>query len=101
MPRRLILMPVLGLVAAVVAFALLLGGRTALTTPTEVIARMAARYQTEAGAGASASDCAARPAQSDGLWLVVSCEPADGARFEYFLDGYGRLVHANRPEGRS
>lgn len=101
MQRRLIFLPVLALAAAAAGLALLLGGRMVTTTETRVIDRVAARYLGEAGAGAALSDCAARPAASDGLWLVVACVSGRGARFEYFVDGYGRLVHVNRTGGTS
>lgn len=93
--------PVMALAAAVAGIGLMLGGRFVGTTETEVIERYAARYLAEAGAGAVRSDCVARPAQSEGLWLVVACDLRGGARFEYFVDAYGRLAHANRlEEGR-
>ncbi|WP_297774772.1 hypothetical protein [uncultured Roseovarius sp.] len=93
MPRRVIFAPILALVALAGGIGLLLGGRAVLTTETEVIERMAARYLEEAGAGAARSDCAARPAVSDDLWLVVAC-----GDYEYFVDAYGRLVHRNAPK---
>lgn len=92
MPRHLILLPVLALIAAVAGLGLKLGGRAVTTSETQVIDDIAARYLDEVGAGAAASDCAARPAMSPGLWLVVTC----GA-YEYFVDAYGRLVHRNLP----
>ena len=60
------------------------------TTETEVIDRVAARYVAETGA--AATDCAARPAVSAGLWLVVAC-----AGHEYFVDSFGRVVDVARP----
>ncbi len=92
MSRRLIFLPLLALLAAVAGIGLLLGARAVTTTETEAIDRMAARYLDEAGTGAQRSDCAARPAVSDDLWLVVTC-----GDFEYFVDSYGRLAHSNRP----
>jgi len=96
MSRRLIYLPLLGLVAAAAGLGLLLGGRAATTTETDVIERVAERYLAEAGAGAARSDCAARPAVNDALWLVVAC-----GDYEYFVDGYGRLVHRNTPGAAS
>ena len=92
MPRRLIFLPVLALIAVVAGIGLMLGGRAATTTETEVIERMAARYLADAGTGAARLDCEARPAVSDDLWLVVAC-----GDYEYFVDAYGRLVHRNAP----
>lgn len=93
--------PLLALVAVAAGLALLLGGRATTTTETQVIERMAARYLDDAGAGASPSDCAARPAVSDGLWLVVACVTGNGMRHEYYVDGYGRLVHTTRVKATS
>lgn len=101
MPRWMLFVPLMALVAAVAGIGLMLGGRSVGTTETEVIERFAARYLAEAGAEAALSDCTARPAQSEGLWLVVACDLRGGSRYEYFVDAYGRLAHANRVEGRS
>ncbi|WP_294608183.1 hypothetical protein [Roseovarius sp.] len=101
MPRWMLFVPLMALVAAVAGIGLMLGGRSVGTTETEVIDRFATRYLAEAGVGAARSDCAARPAQSEGLWLVVACDMRGGARYEYFVDGYGRLAHANRLERQS
>ena len=87
---RVIFLPLIGLVAAVAALGLVLGGRAATTTETEVIERVAARYAEETGGGRS--DCAARPAASAELWLVVSC-----GGYAYFVDTYGRVVDVARP----
>ena len=96
MPRGLIFLPLVALIAGVAVFGLILGGRAVTTTETEAIERMASRYLDEAGKGAELSDCAARPAASEDLWLVVTC----GAH-EYFVDPYGRLAHRNGPEPAS
>jgi len=96
MSRRLIVLPLMALIAAVAGIGLLLGGRAVTTTETEAIDRMAERYLGEAGEGAKRSDCAARPAVSEDLWLVVAC-----GDYEYFVDPYGRLAHSNRPEPAS
>ena len=94
MPRRLIYLPLLGLVAAAAALGLLLGGRAATKTETEVIDRVAARYVAETGA--AHEDCAARPAESAGLWLVVAC-----AGHAYFIDSFGCVVDVARPGAAS
>ena len=94
MPRRLIYLPLLGLMAVVAGLGLMLGGRAASTTETEVIERVAARYVAETGA--AATDCAARPAVSAGLWLVVACR-----HHAYFVDSYGRVVDVARPGASS
>lgn len=89
-------LPLLALIAVVAGIGLLLGGRAVSTTETQAIERMAAVYLGEAGEGARRSDCAARPAVSDDLWLVVTC-----GRYEYFVDPYGRLAHSNAPGSAS
>ena len=64
--------------AAFCALAMVLGslwGRLAATPlrETEAINRWAAVYVAEAGAGASVSDCAARPSASAGVWMILRC----------------------------
>jgi len=100
MRRGLIYLPLAGLVAAVAGIGLLLGGRAATKTETEVIARVAGRYVAEAGPEAGREDCHARPAQSEGLWLVVICETESGTGIEYFIDRFGRVADARRIEAR-
>lgn len=97
MPRGVMAFPLLAVVLGGVALALLLGARAVTTTETQVIERVAARYL--AGGGAARSDCHARPAQSDGLWLVVICE-AGGGGMEYFIDRFGRVADARRIGGK-
>ncbi|MCR9147083.1 MAG: hypothetical protein NXH74_07760 [Rhodobacteraceae bacterium] len=97
MPRGIMAFPLLAVALGGVALALLLGGRAVTTTETEVIERVAARYMAEGGA--ARSDCHARPAQSDGLWLVVICEAGDGGGMEYFIDRFGRVADVRRVGG--
>lgn len=95
-PRWLFFAPLLALVLAVAGIGLLLGVRLALTTETEVIERVAARYVSEASPQAELSDCQARPAQSDELWLVVICTSAQGqGGVAYFVDRFGRVRDKN------
>ena len=82
--------PLLALVCLGAVIALLLGGRSVTTTETGVIAAVADRYVAETGA--ARSDCQAIPAQSEGLWLVVSCLGADGAGVDYFVDRFGNVT---------
>jgi len=96
MPRGLIVLPLVAMIAGVAVFGLILGARAVTTTETDAIERMATRYLDEAGEGADRSDCAARPASSEDLWLVVVCGP-----YEYFVDPYGRLAHRNGQEPAS
>lgn len=90
MTRRALFLPLVVLVLAGGGLALLLGARAATTTETQAIERVAARYLDEGGA--ARTDCHARPAQSDGLWLVVICEDAAGRGAEYFVDRFGRVA---------
>jgi len=93
---RLHYAPLVAVVLALVALALLLGKRAVTTTETQVIERVVAQYLRETGATARRKDCWAVPATSQELWLVVSCAPADGARIDYFIDAFGRVTHAAR-----
>jgi hypothetical protein len=97
----LLFVPLAALVAVAAGIGLLLGGRAVLTTETDVIEAVADRYLAEAGAGAERTDCQARVAQSDGLWLVVICENAEGAGYEYFIDRFGRVADRKRLDGRA
>lgn len=91
---RVIVLSVVGLVAVAAGLGLLLGKRAVTTTETDVIEQVAARYVAETGA--ALTDCAARPAASTGLWLVVAC-----AGHEYFVDRFGRIVDVTRPGAAS
>lgn len=92
-PAR-IFAPVAALVVGAGVLGWMLGARSMTQGETEVINRMAALYVEEGG---RATDCAARPAASDGLWLVVRCGCKGGMR-EFFVDDFGRLAH-RRAEG--
>ncbi len=91
-------LPLVALVAAVTVLGLSMGRKAALTTESEVIEAVAARYLDEGGT--ARSDCRARPAVSEGLWLVVTCE-SDGVGFEYFIDRFGRVADRSVLEGES
>ncbi len=83
--------PLLALVSFGAVVALLLGGRSVTTTETAVIEAVAERYVAETGA--ARTDCHATPAQSAGLWLVVTCAGAEGGRVDYFVDRFGEVAH--------
>ncbi|WP_210877079.1 hypothetical protein [Roseovarius autotrophicus] len=89
---RHLLLPLAGLVGLAGVLGLLMGLRALNTTETDVIERIAARYVAETGGEARLSDCAATPASSAGLWLVVACVPQAGGRVEYFVDRFGRVA---------
>lgn len=99
MTRRALFMPLMAVVLAGAALALLLGGRAATTTETDAIERVAAQYLEEGGA--ARTDCRARPAQSEGLWLVVICEDAGGRGAEYFVDRFGRVADRRTLDGEA
>ena len=91
------ILPLSLIVVALAGLGFLLGKRTVSTTETEVIERIADEYVDKMGGAAKRTDCAARLAQSDGLWLVVSCKSSQGVGIDYFVDRYGRVAHM-RPE---
>jgi len=85
----MIFAPVLAIVAAVSVLGLSMGRKTALTTESQVIEKVATIYVEEGGM--ARTDCHARPARSSELWLVVTCT-REGAGAEYFIDHYGRVA---------
>ena len=87
------ILPLSMLVLALAGLGFLLGKRAVSTTETEVIERIADGYVDQMGGAAKRTDCAARPAQSDGLWLVVSCLSSGGDGVDYFVDRFGRVAH--------
>ena len=98
MRARLLFLPLAGVIAAAAVLGLSMGRKTMTTTETPVIEAFAARYVSEAGPGAKRTDCTARPAASDGLWLVVSCAAQGAVAVEYFIDRFGKLAHRDGPE---
>ncbi len=93
MPRWMFFAPVIALVMAAGVIGLSLGRKALRGTETDVIVKIAARYVAEVGGRARPTDCTARPAASDGLWLVVSCAvPGQGGQ-EYFIDRFGAVRH--------
>jgi hypothetical protein len=94
----MLLLPLVGLVAVAAVLGLSMGRKAALTTESEVIEAVAARYLDEGGS--ARRDCRARPAVSEGLWLVVTCSRA-GVGFEYFIDRFGRVADRSVLEGES
>jgi hypothetical protein len=92
---RPFLLSLAGLVGLAGVLGLMLGLRAIGATETEVIERVAARYVAETGG--VVTDCAARPATSGGLWLVVICGSESG-RVEYFVDRTGRIADRQENE---
>jgi hypothetical protein len=85
----MLFLPLVALIAAVAGLGLSVGGKAALTTESEVIEALADRYIEEGGV--ARTDCHARPAVSEELWLVVTCARA-GVGVEYFVDRFGRVT---------
>jgi len=85
----MLFLPLVALVAGLAALGLSLGRKAALSSESEVIEAIAAQYV--ADGGAARSDCHARPAVSEDLWLVVTCARA-GVGFEYFIDRFGQVA---------
>ncbi len=89
MRRWMIFVPLIGVVAAVAVLGLSMGRKAALSSESEVIEAVAERYVDEGGM--ARSDCRARPAVSENLWLVVTCS-RQNVGFEYFIDRFGRVA---------
>ncbi|PVA12096.1 hypothetical protein DC366_02795 [Pelagivirga sediminicola] len=91
--RWLFYVPVIALVAASAVIGLSLGRKAARTDETDMISQIAARYVAEAGGAARVTDCTARPATSQVLWLVVTCMAPGREGREYFIDRFGAVRH--------
>ncbi|WP_113912595.1 hypothetical protein [Roseovarius dicentrarchi] len=96
MPRWMFFAPVIAMIAATAVIGLSLGRKALRGTETDVIVQIAARYVAEMGGAARPVDCTARPAVSDGLWLVVSCAPPGQGGREYFIDRFGAVRHVGQ-----
>ncbi|SEK99654.1 hypothetical protein [Roseovarius nanhaiticus] len=94
MPRWMFFGPLIALVAAVAVIGLSMGRKSALRSDeTAVITRVAMRYVREAGPGASETDCTARLATAEALWLVVSCTPDGRTGRIYYVDRFGAVAY--------
>lgn len=60
-------------------------------TETDVINHYAAIYVAKGPEGAKVSDCAARPGDTEAVWLIISCGGAAHI-VQYRVDRFGRLV---------
>jgi hypothetical protein len=91
MPRWLWWLPlvVLTVVAGLLVFRQ--GFAVANMTETDVIRHYAAIYVAQGPEGAKVTDCAARPGDAEGVWLIVSCGGASHV-VQYRVDRFGRLV---------
>lgn len=91
MPRWLWWMPlvVLTLVGGLLMYRQ--GFVAANMTETDVINHYAAIYVAEGPEGAKVSNCAARPGDTENVWLIVSCGGAAHV-VQYRVDRFGRLV---------
>lgn len=94
MPRWMFFGPLIALVAAVAVIGLSMGRKSALRSDeTAVITRVAMRYVSEAGPEASETDCTARLATAEALWLVVSCTPEGRTGRIYYIDRFGAVAY--------
>ncbi len=92
MPRWVWFVPISALVAALGVWAFRLGWIAATLTETDVILAYSARYLEEAGTGARLTDCTAQPGTVKRIWILVTCIGADGVRYDYPVDRFGRLI---------
>ena len=93
MPPWMFFLPVIALVAATAVIGLSLGRKAVRGAETDVIVQIAARYVAQAGGNARPTDCTARPAASQGLWLVITCAAPGREGQEYFIDSFGGVQH--------
>lgn len=98
MPRWLWWTPlaVLTVVAGLLVFRM--GYVAAHMTETDVINHYAALYVAEGPKGARVTDCAARPGDAKGVWLIISCGGAAHV-VQYHVDRAGRLVDGSNAAG--
>ncbi|MDW3222302.1 MAG: hypothetical protein R8G34_05340 [Paracoccaceae bacterium] len=92
MPSWLWWAPLAVLVMAMGIWAFRWGWIAAAITETDVINTYASRYLSEAGASARLTDCAATPGDHVGVWITVNCVDPSGARYDYAVDKFGRLL---------
>lgn len=99
MPRWVWFMPFAALVLALGIWGFRLGWFAATLTETDVIQAYTARYLDTQQKDAKATDCAARPGRQAKVWIVVTCIAPDGARYDYPVDRFGRLLEVDpQPE---
>lgn len=97
MPRWAVFVPFVALVAATAVIGLSMGRKAALRSDeTEVITRIADHYVETEGAGTAPTDCTARLATAEALWLVVRCAPEGRAAITYYIDRFGAVAHVER-----
>ncbi len=92
--NRLVLLAILVLAVPAAVFGYRLG---AVPSDTDVIVAYAAQYVREAGPGARATDCVARPHDDPNIRLVITCVSPDGASAIYYTGLRGKPV--DPPEG--
>ncbi|MFX0541346.1 hypothetical protein ACEWPM_006380 [Roseovarius sp. S4756] len=99
MPRWMFFAPLIALVATTAMIGLSLGRKAALRSDeTEVITRIVRQYVEEEGPGAAETDCTARLATAEALWLVVTCAPLRRAGRIYYIDRFGAIAHMDQAE---
>ncbi|WP_293440094.1 hypothetical protein [Planktotalea sp.] len=101
MPRWLLWMPIAALTVATALFGLRAGWHVSDLNESDVISRAATDYLL-GGDGRQATDCAAKPSDQRGVWLIVTCTSRDGASEVYEASRYGKVqlgaVPLDKPE---
>lgn len=101
MPRWLLWTPIAAFTVATAFFGLRTGWQVTALSESDVI-NVAVQNYLDGGQGRVASDCHATPSDQSGIWLTVTCSPADGPQEIYHATRFGnvRLGRADkvRPE---
>ncbi len=90
MPRWLLWTPIAALTVATAFFGVRAGWHVSDLTESDVINRAAANYL-QGGAERQATDCAAKPSEQKGVWLIVTCSSSKGAFEVYEASRYGKV----------
>lgn len=98
MPRWLLWTPLAALTVAAAFFGLRAGNYVSGLSESDVI-NAAAQSYLSGDAVRSKSDCAAAPAQEAGLWLTITCQPAQGPVFIYNATRLGQ-IHLATPAAK-
>lgn len=92
MPPWLWWAPLAVLVSTLAVWVFRWGWIAATITETDVINTYAQRYLQEAGGAARLTDCVAVPGGHKDVWIMVRCAGVTGARYDYPVDKFGRLM---------
>ena len=94
MSHRVLFLPLgaLCLLAAIVGWRM-----GSIPSETDLITAYAARYVSEAPAGAALTDCAATNHPQADVRMIVACHHPGGQRFTYLVGPRGQLVRRDGP----